>query len=187
VASLQATHRRGCAVGKQWTPGTDDRLRDCTCEPTFYVVVRQGSAVKRERAGNNRRDAERALRRVAVAEDAGTYEPVRNIGFTDWADQWLDGLERRKNTKRGYESVMRRAKRALGQKPVKRASLRSSAFASRPTARTCSWSKRPSFKRRHGARTFRRWRTSASSTEWTPSQRSVEARRAGSSRRSRST
>jgi hypothetical protein len=96
VASLQATHRRGCGVGKAWTPATDDRLRGCTCEPTFYVVVRQGSAVKKERAGKNRREAERALRRVAVAEDAGTYEPVRNIAFTAWADAWLEGLERRR-------------------------------------------------------------------------------------------
>jgi hypothetical protein len=123
VASLQATHRRGCGVGKAWTPATDDRLRGCTCEPTFYVVVRQGSAVKKERAGKNRREAERALRRVAVAEDAGTYEPVRNIAFTAWADAWLEGLESRTNAVRGYRSVMDRAKGALGQKLVRRVTV----------------------------------------------------------------
>ena len=52
MASLQARHSRACAIGKPWTPF--EKVDGCTCKPTYYVVVRDGSKVSREKAGKNR-------------------------------------------------------------------------------------------------------------------------------------
>lgn len=120
MASLQASHRKSCELDKQWSPVNDKALEDCTCQPTYYVVVRQGKKALREQAGNNRRKAEQVLRKRAVEEDEGTFQPVQNITFDAWADQWLAGLERRTNTVRGYTSTMVRGKAAFGQKRVRR-------------------------------------------------------------------
>jgi hypothetical protein len=76
VASLQAKHSRQCALGKAWTPFREASA-GCTCPqgPVYYVVVREGTKAYKERAGRNRRDAERALRKIAVSVDDGAYRP----------------------------------------------------------------------------------------------------------------
>jgi hypothetical protein len=82
MASLQAGHTRSCAGGKRWTAFAN--LGECDCQPTYYVVVRDGTRNHSERIGENRKTAERALRKVDVQIDEGNYEPVENIRFRDW-------------------------------------------------------------------------------------------------------
>jgi hypothetical protein len=80
------------------------RKRVCTCPdgPLYYVVVRDGARADKIRAGRNRRQAERALRKIAVTVDDGSYQPQLNIAFAAWADHWLGSLERKPSTVRSY-------------------------------------------------------------------------------------
>jgi hypothetical protein len=82
MASLQARHTRACATGKPWTTfavATDG----CTCQPSYYVVVRDGSKLHRERVGRNRKTAERALTKRQAQEDEGAFVPQRSIRFEE--------------------------------------------------------------------------------------------------------
>lgn len=120
MASLQARHRRTCALGKPWTPFAGDKLAGCDCGPTYYVVVRDGAKLVRERVGPNRKVAERSLTKIQAAEDEGGFVPVKSIRFDTWADQWLAGLERKPNTVESYRQTMRYAREAFGDAPVRR-------------------------------------------------------------------
>jgi integrase len=121
VASLQAKHVRKCAIGRAWTSFARAG-EGCTCPdgPLYYVVVREGSRADKIRAGRNRRQAERALRKVAVAVDEGEYEPQFNMAFADWADRWIEALERKPTTIRSYAATLSYAKRVFVRKPVRR-------------------------------------------------------------------
>ena len=88
--------------------------------PVYYVVVREGRKAYKQRAGRNRRDAERALRKIAVSVDDGAYRPQENIGFSDWADQWLVSLERKPSTVDSYRSTINLAKEVFANKRVRR-------------------------------------------------------------------
>lgn len=120
MASLQARHTRACASGKPWTPAAAAGT-GCTCVggPTYYVVVREGRRLLREKAGKNRQHAERALRKIGTRVDDGSYELQRRIKFEAWADHWLAGLERKENTARGYRSSLTYAKAAFGERIVR--------------------------------------------------------------------
>jgi integrase len=118
MASLQARHSRTCASGRPWTPLA--ALDGCDCGPTFYVVVREGAKVNRERVGKNPRDATRALTKIQSEEDEGQFVAVRPIRFAAWAEQYLAGLELESSTVRSYRATMDYAKRAFGSKPVRR-------------------------------------------------------------------
>ncbi|MDQ2984251.1 MAG: site-specific integrase [Actinomycetota bacterium] len=84
------------------------------------MVVREGGRADKIRAGRNRRQAERALRKIAVTVDEGDYQPQPNIPFADWADRWLTSLERKATTVRSYGPTMNYAKGVFGRKPVRR-------------------------------------------------------------------
>jgi hypothetical protein len=84
------------------------------------VVVREGRKAYKERVGRNRRDAEWALRKIAVSIDDGVYRPQENIGFSDWADRWLVSLERKPSTVGSYRSTINLAKEMFANKPVRR-------------------------------------------------------------------
>jgi integrase len=119
MASLQARHARACAIGKAWS--TFERARDgCTCSPTYYTVVREGSKLYRERVGRNRTQAARALTKVQSIEDEGLFVPQKNVRFDAWAEMWLAGLERKPNTVAGYKPTMEYAKQAFGATAVRR-------------------------------------------------------------------
>lgn len=119
MASLQARHTRACATGKPWT--TFEQAREgCTCTPSYYVTVREGNKLHRERVGPNRKHAERALTKVQSTEDEGMFVPQKNVGFDAWADMWLDGLERKPNTVAGYRPTVAYAKRVFGTIAVRR-------------------------------------------------------------------
>jgi integrase len=116
--SLQARHSRSCAIERPWTPF--EKVDGCTCKPSYYVVVRDGAKISREKAGKNRKDAERALRKVGVDVDEGTYEPLLSIRFDEWGDRWLKSLERKETTRDGYKSTCDHAKHVFGDKLVRR-------------------------------------------------------------------
>lgn len=118
MASVQAGHARDCKIGKRWTPGT--AAPGCSCKPTFYVVVREGRGVHRERIGKDRQNAERALRKIGSQVDEGAYRPQKRIRFDAWADRWLDAIEVGANTKHSYESTITYAKNAFGDRDVRR-------------------------------------------------------------------
>jgi integrase len=121
VASLQAKHSRNCGLARAWTPFRD-AVDGCTCErgPVYYVVVRNGSRAEKVRVGRNRKEAERALRKIAVSVDEGDYQPQPNIAFVDWANRWLSSLERKATTVRSYGPTMAYASGVFGRKPVRR-------------------------------------------------------------------
>lgn len=122
MASLQARHTRACALGKPWTP-FQQATDGCTCPggPTYYVAVREGRKLHRERVGKNRRLAQRALTKIQAHVDEGEYRAQRNVTFAAWADEWLLGLERPKQrTIAGYGETMAYAKQEFGAKSVRR-------------------------------------------------------------------
>jgi integrase len=119
MASLQARHKLACATGKPWTTfasATDG----CTCSPSYYVVVRDGTKLHRERVGKNRKQAERALTKRQAEEDDGAFVPQKTIRFEEWADRWLAGLERKPNTVAGYRSTVKYATEAFGTVAVRK-------------------------------------------------------------------
>jgi len=122
MASLQARHQRTCAASKPWTTFEAANV-GCTCAggPTYYVVVREGAKVHRERVGKNRKTAERALTKIQAQEDDGAYVPQLNIKFNARGDRWRESLrEPKENTRRGYASTIEYAKETFGEKDVRR-------------------------------------------------------------------
>src|SRR6266851_1814560 len=119
MASLQVRHSRSCASGKPWTP--IDAIVDagCSCSPTFYVVVREGRRLHRERVGKNRQHAERSLRKIGTQVDDGIFTPQKRIRFAEWADQWRGSLEREPSTVLSYASTMNYAKEVFGDRVVR--------------------------------------------------------------------
>jgi integrase len=121
MASLQARHSRSCALGKPWTP-FDGSTDGCTCPrgPTYYVVVREASKLHRERAGKNRRHAERALTKIQARIDDGEFVAQLTIRFTDWGERWLASLERKQTTIASYRSTIAYASGLFGERIVRR-------------------------------------------------------------------
>ena len=112
---MQARHSSGCTLGRSWTPF--DRASDgCTCPqgPLYYVVVRQGEHVHKEVVGRDRQLAELALLRVEDLIEEGEYQLRLNVGFSEWADRWLELLERKPSTVDSYGSTINHAKRFNG-------------------------------------------------------------------------
>ena len=120
MASLQAKHRRTCAIRKSWTT-FEAATEGCTCArgPTYYVVVREGSSNHKTRVGQNRKVAERALRKIGVTIDDGSYQPQQNIAFDVWAERWLESLERKRTTVDSYRGTVNHARRAFRSKRVR--------------------------------------------------------------------
>src|SRR5512132_4347275 len=105
MPSLQAKHSRRCALGPRWT-SFDDAVVGCTCPdgPAYFVVVREGQSASREWAGRDRRDATAALyNRVESASNGYGLRP--NVGFSGWAERWLQSLERKPSTVSSYRST----------------------------------------------------------------------------------
>ncbi|MBA3375493.1 MAG: site-specific integrase [Actinobacteria bacterium] len=125
MASIQARHTRACALSRPWTTFEQAR-RGCTCAggPTYYVVVRAGRRLHRERVGKNKQQAERALRKIGTQVDEGEYRPQANIRFAEWGRQWLASLRRPKeSTRYSYESTIAHATGVFGDRVVRALSL----------------------------------------------------------------
>ena len=121
VPSLQAKHSRRCALGRAWTP-FDQAATGCTCPegPIYYVVVRDGEHAHKEVVGRDRQQAELALLRLEDSIEEGDYRPRPNVGFSDWADRWLDSLERKPSTVVSYRSTIVHARETFGGERVRR-------------------------------------------------------------------
>ena len=121
MASLQAKHSQRCALGRTWTT-FDQTLVGCTCPagPAYYVVIRQSDNAHREVVGRDRQQAELALLRLEASVEEGDYRPRPNTGFSDWADRWLDSLERKPSTVDSYRSTIVHAKGVFGGQRVRR-------------------------------------------------------------------
>ena len=116
MASLQARHQRGCALGKPWTPAA--RLDGCTCTPTYNVVTSVDGRLVREKVGTDRAEAEKRLERVTIHLEERDYKPPSHRRFGPFADEWLAGLSRRATTTASYRTTLDYAKRAFGRRPV---------------------------------------------------------------------
>ncbi|MGH3046655.1 MAG: hypothetical protein ACRDNC_06590, partial [Gaiellaceae bacterium] len=122
MASLQARHSRTCALGKPWTP-FERAAEGCSCRggPTYYVAVREGRRLHRERVGKNRKLAQRALTKIQAQVDEGEFRAHRNVKFAVWADEWLLGLERpKRRTVLGYAQTTAYATQVFGEKSVRK-------------------------------------------------------------------
>jgi integrase len=121
MPSLQAKHSRLCALGRPWTT-FDGALVGCTCAqgPIYYVVVRAGTQAHKEVVGRDRQQAELALLRVEDSLENGDFRPQPNVGFSDWADRWLDSLECKASTVASYRSTVVHAKATFGGQRVRR-------------------------------------------------------------------
>ncbi len=113
MASVQARHARTCGLEKAWSPF--QLPPGCSCEPTYYVVVREGTRLHRERVGKNRKQAERALRKIGTQVDDGAYQPQLHAKFADWAARWLSTLETKPTTRASYASTIAYATRGVPQ------------------------------------------------------------------------
>ena len=49
-----------------------------------------------------------------------SYRPRPTIGFVEWADRWLDSLERKPSTVGSYRSTIAHAKETFGGQRVRR-------------------------------------------------------------------
>src|SRR5687768_6272315 len=121
MPSIQARHSRTCAIERPWTTFAE-AADGCTCRkgPLYHVVSRHDGKLVREPVGHNRKNAERALRKISVDVDEGVYRPQPAIRFDAWADRWLSSLQRKASTIDSYRSTLTYAKRAFGDVPVRR-------------------------------------------------------------------
>lgn len=114
MASIQARHSRRCALSQGRTSPAVTPFeipQGCTCSPVYLVdLVHDGKKV-RQPVGRNRKNAERALNKVRVDRDEGSYEPPKDLSFSTFADEWHRGLQRPKQvTKDGYLTTIAYAK-----------------------------------------------------------------------------
>jgi len=80
----------------------------------------ENGKLQRERVGKNKRNAERARDRIAVAIDEGEYVARKDIAFSEWGARWLEALQRKATTVNDYRSTIAYASEAFGRKPVRR-------------------------------------------------------------------
>jgi integrase len=133
MAALQARHSRKCALGQnpdgttrpveravQVVRGNIKTDPACTCQPVYFVAVRHNGKKERREVGRNAKEALRAFTRVQSQKDAGEYQTLRNIGFDEFAEEWLRSLKRPKaNTIRGYRTTMEYGKAVFGGKRLR--------------------------------------------------------------------
>lgn len=121
MASIQARHQRGCALGRPWTTFAD-AATGCTCKPgpLYHAVTRVDGKLVRVPIGHVRKNAERELTSVQAKVDADEYEAPSTITFAEWADEWLPGVRRRDTTKANYAVTLRYARAAFGTKRLRK-------------------------------------------------------------------
>ena len=60
------------------------------------------------------------LEQLAAEVEGVNFRAQTNIQFSEWADRWLDSLERKPSTVGSYRSTISHAKRAFGRQQVRR-------------------------------------------------------------------
>ncbi|MGZ4382571.1 MAG: tyrosine-type recombinase/integrase, partial [Gaiellaceae bacterium] len=102
--------------------------------------------------GRDRHSAQVALHGVATELEEGDYRPRLTIGFAEWADRWIDSLERKSSTVDSYRSTIVHAKEAFAGQRVRRIGPEDIAqFSGRLRERGCSPSTRAKHLRVLGA------------------------------------
>jgi len=114
MSNLLARHSEHCALGRPWAPFVEE-IDGCTCRggPLYYVVVRDDAHVHKERVERDGEHQEVALHDVA-ADSGGSHRPRLDIAFNDWAERWLDSLERKPSTIASYRSTIVHAREIFG-------------------------------------------------------------------------
>jgi integrase len=112
MRAWQTAHFRLRAIGRATAGSTYADGRIC------YVVL--GEWAPQERAAEHiGRQAEIANRRAPEVESVD-FRAQPNVQFSEWADRWLESLERKPSTVGSYHSTMAHAKRAFGRQQVRR-------------------------------------------------------------------
>jgi integrase len=113
VRALQTGHSRLRALERATAACTyaDGRFR--------YVVLGEW-AVHERSFERERRQAGIADGRVAAEVEGVDFRAQPSIPFSEWADRWLDSLERKPSTVGSYRSTIAHAKRAFGRQQVRR-------------------------------------------------------------------
>ena len=114
---LQAKHSPSCALGRVWTPVAQGTA-GCTCPGGPLFVVRE-SEQGYELAASSLPPRQDALRQAEPSLHDGLYRPRLNIGFAEWADRWLESLERKPSTIGSYRSTIVHAKAAFRLRSVR--------------------------------------------------------------------
>lgn len=78
-----------------------------------------GQESDKELAGRDHQLVETPPNHVPSAFNGGDRPPQRNLGFAEWADRWLESLERKPSTVGSYRSTVVHAKGAFGSRSVR--------------------------------------------------------------------
>lgn len=123
MASLRARHTRRCpcpsSTAAQYDRGKVLAPEGCECEPVWNVVIRQGRQTVWVKVGKDKTEAKRRLDKLSSEVNEGAFRPVANIGFDEWADRWLAGLERKASTVLAYRSTMDYGRKGFGHRQVR--------------------------------------------------------------------
>jgi integrase len=119
-ATLRVAHQRDCRNASRTSL---DSLEGCTCKRSYYTFHRDGARTVKGPRVRDRQVAERALRKLLVAIDegrAGVGLPARRSRtFDQWAEEYLENLERDKrnkgSTSRAYRSTLYYARPIIGK------------------------------------------------------------------------
>jgi integrase len=111
MASLQARHRTGCALGAR--KFTKVGVEGCTCKPSYYAVLGLGAG-ERKPLGQNLKEAERELHRLEDRRTEGD-DPAQKISFHKYADKFLADFTGRASSRKEYETTIEYAKPTIGR------------------------------------------------------------------------
>jgi integrase len=120
VSGLRVRHSALCALGRTWTSGREE-TPGCTCPggPLYYVVVHQGEQSLEADLGRKGQEAGGAPDRFNSELDDRDRRPQLSIGFAEWAERWLESLERKPSTVGSYRSTIAHARRAFADRHVR--------------------------------------------------------------------
>lgn len=119
MASIEIRHGRKCALDGARTRTLEGCSGKPLCRPSYTILVRTAAGFDRHPSGANKREAEQLRDKLSVGVFEGSYAAPKKIKFGEWADGWVESLERKENTKRDYRRTVAYAKEAFGERQVR--------------------------------------------------------------------